>query len=72
MHVCMCVCMYDRVSIPKKGREGFFPLTSASRPALWPTQPPVQCVPGLFPRGKALPGSDAEGSPRSRAEVKKE
>jgi len=28
-----------------------FPHTS--RPGLWPTQTPVQCVPGLFPGGKA-------------------
>jgi len=24
-----------------------------SRPAVRPTQPPVQCVPAVFPRGKA-------------------
>jgi hypothetical protein len=29
------------------GAEDFFPLTSASRPALGPTQPPVQWVPGV-------------------------
>jgi hypothetical protein len=40
-----------------------------SRPALRPTKPPVQWVPGLF-RGKVRPGRDADPSPPSSAEVK--
>ena len=40
-----------------------------SRPALRPTQPPVQWVPGLSRGGKVLPGRDAEPSPSSSAEV---
>jgi hypothetical protein len=46
---------------------------AASRPALGLTHPPVQWVPrALSPGGKARPGRDADHSPPSSAEVKKE
>ena len=41
-----------------------------SRPALGPTQPPVQRVPGLF-RGKERRGRDVDPSPPSSAVVMK-
>ena len=41
-----------------------------SRPALGPTQPPVQWVPGLS-RGKERPERDADTSPPSSAVVTK-
>ena len=41
-----------------------------SRPALGPTQPPVQWVPGLS-RGKERPGRDVDPSPPSSAVVMK-
>ena len=41
-----------------------------SRPALGPTQLPVQWVPG-FSRGKERPGRDADPSPPSSAVVTK-
>jgi len=43
----------------------------SSRPALEPTQTPVEGVPGLS-RGKERPGRDADHSPSSSAVVKKE
>jgi hypothetical protein len=42
-----------------------------SRPALGPTQPPVQWIPGLS-QGKERPGCDADPSPPSSAMVKEE
>ena len=43
-----------------------------SRPALWPTQPPVQWVPGLPPRGKVRPGRAADRSTPYSAAVMEE
>jgi hypothetical protein len=46
----------------RKGRD----FLHLSRPALGPTQPPIQRVPGLS-RGKEWPGRDADPSPPSSA-----
>jgi hypothetical protein len=59
------------------GRSGhgqrIFILTSVSRPAVGPTQCPVQWEPrGPFSRPKARPGCDADRSPQSSAEIKNE
>jgi hypothetical protein len=62
----------DRGSIPGGGQR-IFPLTSVFMPALGPTQPPVQWVPGVLSPGvKARPGRDADHSPPSSAEVENE
>jgi hypothetical protein len=58
----------DRGSIPGRGK--IFPLASVSRPALGPTQPPVQWVPGVLSPGvKSRPGRDADHSPLPSAVV---
>jgi hypothetical protein len=50
-----------------------FSLTSVSRPALGPTQPPVQWVLGVLSQGvKARPERDADHSHPSSAEVENE
>jgi hypothetical protein len=47
-----------------------FLLITASRPALGPTQPPIQWVPGALSVGVKRLGREADGSPLSSAEVK--
>jgi hypothetical protein len=49
---------------------GIFLLTTASRTALGPTQPPIQWTPGALYMGVKLPGREADHSPPSSAEVK--
>jgi hypothetical protein len=49
---------------------GIFLFTTASRTALGPTQPPIQCVPRSLSLGVKRPGREADQSPPSSAEVK--
>jgi hypothetical protein len=48
---------------------GNFLFTTASRPALGPTQPPFQWVPGALSLGVKRPGREADHSPPSNREV---
>jgi hypothetical protein len=43
----------------------------SSRPALGPTQPPIQWVPWTLSPGVKRPGHEADHSPPTSAEVKK-
>jgi hypothetical protein len=62
------------------GRPGFvyrqwqeiFLYSTASRPALGPTQPPIYSVPKAFSPGLKLSGAEADHSPPSSAEAKNE
>jgi hypothetical protein len=49
---------------------GIFLLTTASRPALGPTQHPMQWVPAALSLGVKRPGREADHLPPSSAEVK--
>jgi hypothetical protein len=62
----------------RAGRPGFdsrqaheiFLLSTASRPTLGPTQPPIKGVSEAFYLGVKRPGGEADHSPTSSAEVK--
>jgi hypothetical protein len=49
---------------------GIFLLTTACRPVLRPTQPPIRWVPGALSLGVKRPRCEADHSPPSSAEVK--
>jgi hypothetical protein len=52
--------------------NSIFLFTTASRPALGPTQPPIQCVPGTLSLRVKWPGREADRSPPSCAKIKNE
>jgi hypothetical protein len=53
----------------QQGLEIFL-FATMSRMALWPTQPPVQWIPGALSLGVKWLGHEADHSPPSSAEVK--
>jgi len=55
-------------SIPGRDKD-FFLFATASRPALGPTQPPIQWVPGSLSPGVRRPGRAADHLPPSSVEV---
>jgi hypothetical protein len=48
---------------------GNFLFTTTFRPALGPTQPPIQWAPGALPLGVKRPGRDVDHSPPFSAKV---
>ena len=63
--VATVLSLQDGQGIESRWRRDF---PHPSRPALWPTQHPVQCVPGLS-RGQSGPGSGVDHPPLPSAEV---
>jgi hypothetical protein len=57
----------DLDSIPGRASKGIFPLTTASKPALGPTQP-IKWVPRALLLGVKQQGREAHHSPPSSAE----
>jgi hypothetical protein len=58
------------VRFPAGGGNSFFFFSTASRPILGPTQPPIQRVQGALSLGVKRLGREADHSPPSSAEVK--
>jgi hypothetical protein len=49
---------------------GIFLFSTASRPALGVTQPPIEWIPGILPPAVKRPGLEADNSPPSSVEIK--
>jgi hypothetical protein len=64
-----CYRLDDREFEARQGL-GIFLFTTASRPALGHTQPPIQWVPGALSLGVKRLGREADHSPPSSSEVK--
>jgi hypothetical protein len=60
----------DQSSIPGRGGEGIYLFTTAFRPLLEPTHPLIRWVSGVLSLGLKRPGSEADNSPPSSAEIK--
>jgi hypothetical protein len=69
LHMLLNSAMDDR-GFESRQRLGIFLYTTASRPALRPTQRPIQCVPGALSLGVKWQGREADHSPPSSAEMK--
>jgi hypothetical protein len=63
-------CMIDVLCFDFWRRLGIFLFTTAFRPTLGPTQPPIKWVPGAVLLGIKWPGREADHSPPASAEVK--
>jgi len=59
-----------RTSDDSRQENRIFLFTTASRTALWPTQPPIQWVPGFLSLGVKRRGREFDHSPPSSADVK--
>jgi hypothetical protein len=62
-------CGLDYRGFETRQRLGIFLFTTASRPALGPTQPPIQWVPQVLSLGVKRMGREAAHSPPSIAEA---
>jgi hypothetical protein len=60
------------IGVQTPAEQRVFLLVFVLTPAVRPTQPPVQWVPGSFYGDKARPGRDTDHSPASSTEVKNE
>jgi hypothetical protein len=61
--------MFGVLGFDSRRGLGIFLFTTASRTALWPTQPPIQWVPGALSLGEKRPAREADHSPPSSVEI---